>query len=173
MKIGLFTLLLPLAGPAVDAHKSVPAESAVVDTQVPPLRIDRPDWRPMTTQQIIAVFAGRALLIDEDYRPYPEVRVSIFFRGGCPPREKFAADGVWARYECRRAFTSYSGRWETEKFRGGERLCVSAPDFSKLCRFVWGGAASDRVFMAADPISPGESMDDLRTFNPYRLVIDK
>lgn len=174
MRGGLVAFVFSLASPVMaspDNRSSEQPGGAVTATQVPPLKLDQPDWRPMTGPEISAAFRGRVLNVDEAYQPYPKVRVKTFWMGGCPPREYFAANGVWTRSECHRALKSYSGRWETERFRGGERLCVAATDFPKLCRVVWLGAASDQVFMAADKTFWEEPMDDPITFNPYRLVV--
>ncbi|AUW58068.1 hypothetical protein C1T17_08055 [Sphingobium sp. SCG-1] len=174
MRIGLVVFVFVLANPVMaspDNHSSKQPGGALIATEIPPLKLDQPNWRPMTGQQISAAFRGRALYVDEAYRPYPNVKVKTFWMGGCPPSEHFAANGVWTRSECHRARKSYFGRWETERFRGGERLCVEAPNFPKLCRFVWLGAAGDRVFMAADKLFWEEPMDDPRTFNPYLLVV--
>lgn len=173
MRDGFLALALSLVASGMaspDNRLSERPEGAVVATKMPPLKLDQPDWQPMTGQQISAAFTGRVLTLDDTYRPSPMIRVKTFWRGGCPPSEQFAPNGVWTRYECQRAPKVYSGRWETERFRGGERLCVAAPDFPRLCRFVWLGASSGRIFMAADGLFWDEPMDDPRTFNPYRLV---
>lgn len=174
MRSGLVALVFSVASPAIcspDNHSSSPSGGVPTAVRVPSLRLDEPDWQPMTGEQINTALRERTLIVDETYRPYPDVRVKIFWMGGCPPREHFGANGIWSRYECQRGPRLYSGRWETERFRGGERLCVAASDFPKLCRFVWLGAKPNNVFMAASRMAWEEPMDDPRTFNPYRLVV--
>jgi hypothetical protein len=153
--------------------QSAPLAADTTISRLPPFKLDRPDWLPLTPQQIAGALAGRALLVDEDYQPFPGVKIKTFWMGGCPPREAFSSNGDWSRYVCQRGPHIYTGRWKTEKFRGGDRLCVEAPDFPKLCRFVWREASDNRVIMAADPIFLNEHQDDPRTFNPYRLVATK
>ncbi len=140
------------------------------DSRVPSLKLDQPTWLPLTGDQIREAVSGRVLQHDIDYRPFPGVKVKSIFLGGCPPQETFSSDGGWTREACFRVATVFSGRWTTEKFRGGERLCVEAPKFKRLCRFVWKGAAENQFFMAADSPLLEEQQGDPRTFNSYRLV---
>ncbi|MDF7774334.1 hypothetical protein P1X14_03665 [Sphingomonas sp. AOB5] len=143
-----------------------PAAAQNASQHKPPLKLDRPGWLPLTGPQIMQTFADRMLILDEAFEPYPGVRVVTFGMGGCPPTETFSANGGWTRFECRRGPHTYQGSWTTEKFRGGERLCVQAPDFPRLCRFVWAGIAGDRIIMGANR----EHQDDPQTYNPYRLT---
>lgn len=159
-----------LAAPIANAQS---ASSVAANPHSPPLKLDLPRWLPLTAAQIVRAFAGRTLVVDEDFQPYPGVRVVTFRMGGCPPSETFSADGVWTRYECLRGPRTYTGHWTTEKFRGGERLCVQAPDFIKSCRFVWQGSAGDRFIMAADHRASRQDQDDPHIFNPYRLLAPK
>jgi len=146
----------------------VPAATGAPVSRIPPLRLDRPRWLPMTGPQIVARFRDRTLVVNENYQPLPGVRVETYWVGGCPPSETFSANGGWTRSMCQRMAKVYEGKWTTEPLRGAERLCVEAPDFPKLCRFVWEGKSREEVFMAAD--WGGGSEEDARIFNPYRLI---
>jgi len=160
---------------AVAASAFIPAASGQVSqgrltpSHLPPLKLDRPNWLPMTGPQIVEAFAGRMIGVDRRYEPYPGVRVNVVFIGGCPPGESFDRNGGWSKSVCFRALRTYKGKWWTEKFRGGERLCVEASDFPKLCRFVW-YVSSERVIMAADSLNHDEPQDDPITFSPYRWI---
>lgn len=133
-----------------------------------PLRLAQPQWRPLTGQQITALISDRTIVIDTTYEPYPGAKVNAMFRGGCPPYETFFADGRWQMGMCQRAYRVYEGRWITEAFRGGERLCVDAIDRPKECRFVWQGSTADQIVMAlATRAEVNELNED---YSPYRLT---
>lgn len=133
-----------------------------------PLRWARPQWRPLTGQQITALISDRTVIIDTTYEPYPGTKVNAVFWGGCPPYETFLADGRWQMGMCQRVYRVYKGRWTTEAFRGGERLCVDAIDRPKECRFVWQGSTVDQIVMAlATPAEANELNED---YSPYRVT---
>jgi hypothetical protein len=140
-------------------------------SHVPPLRLDAPRWLPLTGAQIVALFSDRTLNVDESYEPFPGVKVEIFEIGGCWPRETFFAHGRWQRFECQRGPRTFEGHWTTDKFRGGERLCVQATGLPRRCRFVWRDASADRVFMGvAGATRASDSWDDPAAYTPYRLT---
>lgn len=138
---------------------------------VPPLRLDAPRWPPLTGGQIVALFSNRILDVDESYEPFPGVRIEILEVGGCWPKEIFLADGRWQRFECQRGSRTFEGHWTTDKFRGGERLCVEATDLPRRCRFVWQGLSADRVFMGVAGVTrASDTWDDPAAYAPYRLT---
>jgi hypothetical protein len=156
-------------GEITAAAQSMASPSVQRDSRVPPLKLAQPWWLPLTGLQIVALLHDHTLRVDEDYRPVAGVRVETYSDGACPTSETFASNGAWSRFVCHRGARTYRGTWAAEKFRGGERLCVEAPDFPKLCRFVWQGASRNEVFTAADP-ARGESQDDPSRFNSYRMT---
>jgi len=152
---------------AEPAQSDAPAVSPV--DRKPPLRLAAPRWPPLTGQQIKVLFGNRTLNMDEGYEPFPGVKVQMVEFGGCWPQERFLADGQWQRSECQRAARTFAGRWHTEPFRGGERLCVEAPGFEKRCRFVWQGDSANRVIMSYARFRSPESLEDPDWYNPYLL----
>jgi len=133
-----------------------------------PLRLAQPPWRPLTGQQIAALISDHTVVVDTTYEPYPGAKVNVMFRGGCPPYETFFADGRWQMGMCQRAYRVYEGRWTTEAFGGGERLCVEAADRPKECRFVWQGSTVDQIVMAL--ATRPEANDLNEDYSPYRLT---
>lgn len=132
-----------------------------------PLRLAKPRWRPLTGQEIKALISDHTAVIDERYEPYPGVKLEVSFVGGCAPSETFFADGRWQMGMCQRAYRVYNGRWTTEAFLGGERLCVEAGDRPKECRFVWQGSSADQIVM---PLwTPAQDKQVNEDFNPYQL----
>jgi hypothetical protein len=167
--IGAASLLCGVCGSLTAQPLADSVDRAIA--HVPPLRVDRPDWQSLDAAQIVATFSGYGLNVDEDYEPYPGVRIKARFRGGCPPSEAFERNGHWKKTMCARARRFYSGSWSTEKFRGGgERICVEAPDYPRLCRSVW-PLSDQRVIMAGEVY--GESQDDPSAYNLYRLTVLK
>lgn len=166
-------ILAAASGVMAADGQSVRSSVGTTGGQTPPLKLGQPRWLPLTARQITALFSEHTLIVNENYQPFPRTKVETFWIGGCPPREEFSLKRSWTRYECQRVPRVYKGAWTTERFRGGERLCVEAPDFPKLCRFVWQDASQEEVIMAADWTRAGQSQDDPHTFNPYRLVPSK
>jgi hypothetical protein len=159
-----FALLLAEA-PASSKAPSIPAN--------PPFRLLTPNWHPLTGSQIRAAVSGHHLRIDENYKVAPGLKPKAIFAGGCPPPETFYADGRWTTFFCDRAGTGFEGRWSVEPFRGGEHLCVEAPDFPKSCRFVWGSRSPSRLFMPTTVSSWATGKQEYdwdQAFNRYVLV---
>jgi len=152
---------------ALEPAKSIPPASA---DRTPALRLAQPHWLPLTAEQIRALFADRGLAMDEGYQPLPGAKIEMIEIGGCWPSEIYFADGQWQRHMCSRGPREFAGRWYTEKFRGGERLCVEASDFPKRCRFVWLGDAPNRVIMAYAGLGASGTWEDPAWFNPYILT---
>jgi hypothetical protein len=171
LRVAIATSALAGLGQAIAAAQaqtnSPPISSA---DRSPALRLAQPRWLPLSGQQIKVLFEDRALAIDEGYEPYPGAKIEMLEAGGCWPAERFLASGQWQRFECQRGPRRITGHWYTEKFRGGERLCVEAPDFVKRCRFVWQGADANRVIMPYAGIRPSNSWDDPTWYNPYILA---
>jgi hypothetical protein len=130
------------------------------------LRLTAPDWPPLTAEQISAIISDRTVIVENGYEPFPGTKVQYFYKGGCPPYETFYQDGRWEMGMCQRTYRVYQGRWSTEAFRGGERLCVEASDYPKQCRFVWQGSAASQIVM---PLSLGRSDEANDVYSPYRL----
>lgn len=148
---------------------SVAAEPALTGPifHSPPLRLAEPRWLPLTGQEIKSLISDHTIVIDEGYEPYPGTGVVVSYVGACPPYETFSADGRWQMGRCERAYRVFNGRWTTEPFRGGERLCVEASDFPKQCRFVWQGASADQIVMPRG--SPAQDVQLNSDYSPYRL----
>ena len=164
------TLVLTFSASAIAEDQPQPRPISKTP-HVPPLRLDAPRWLPLTGTQIVALFSDRVLEVEENYEPSPGVKVEMVEVGGCWPQEKFFADGRWQRVECQRGARTFEGHWGTDKFRGGERLCVEAADFPKRCRFVWEGASADRVFMGVAGVTrASDSWDDPASYAAYRLT---
>lgn len=149
---------------------SAEPDHVAASARIPPLLLALPHWPPLNEKQITEAISGRIATVNYAYEPYPGVKVSIIHIGGCPPSETFFADGRWRMGVCQRAFRVYEGRWKTEAFRGGQRLCVEATDSPKSCRFVWQGSTTHELFL-----SPGEAENSGETGNsatPYTVIAD-
>jgi hypothetical protein len=159
------TLIMFFGGSASVAAETLQRDAAL---HVLPLRLAEPQWRPLTAQEIKSRISGRTVVIDETYEPAPGVKVNVSFPGGCPPSETFFPDGRWEMGMCERLYRTFKGRWYTEAFRGGGRLCTEANDHAKECRFVWQGSTADQIIMSQPSIAgANEPTDD---FNPYRVT---
>lgn len=152
-----------LKGEIRKAHMDTPG--------APPFKLIQPKWLPLTGSQIAAALSGNRLTIDEDYEVAPGLRPQVSFTGGCIPTEVFHPDGRWLSRFCYRGPKIFNGRWTVEPFRGGDHLCVEAPDFARTCRFVWQAAAPNRLFMPASVSMVRHWTEALdATFNPYVLT---
>ena len=153
------------------AAQSAPADKKRMEAprdRMPPVSLVRPDWLPLGGQELVDAVSGKTLMLDEEYEIAPGVKPQVIYIGGCPPGERFDADGKWTGTFCYRVMRIFKGRWTVEKFRGGERLCVEAEGYSKRCRFVWQGEEPDQLFLPAETI-PAQEDDPVR-YNPYRTT---
>ncbi|MCA0978554.1 hypothetical protein LCM19_09270 [Qipengyuania flava] len=150
--------------------QSVPADKKRMEApkdRMPPVSLIRPDWPSLGGQNLVDAMSGRALVLDEEFEIASGVKPQVIYSGGCPPDERFDADGKWTGIFCFRVKTTFEGQWTVEKFRGGERLCVEAEGYSERCRSVWQGEEPDQLFLPAETISDQE--DDPVRYNPYRI----
>lgn len=173
MKAGMVASALALACSTLALGQDrlqVTGDGAEAATRIPPVKLDRPNWRPLRGAEIKATLSGKTLLLDEDFYVAPSVKVKPFYDASCPPIEDFAPDGAWRRVECGEHQPTFTGRWEIESFNGGERLCVGMLRGQRLCRLVWRGAAPDQIFMGAFDYRRDKSMDRPSNYNPYRLI---
>ena len=167
--------LVSACGPDEQSGGGVVAQSAPADKKrmevpkdrMPPVSIIGPDWPSLRGQDLVDAMSGKTLVLDEEFEIAPGVKPKVIYSGGCPPHERFHADGKWIGIFCSRVQTTFQGQWTVEKFRGGERLCVEAEGYSKRCRFVWQGEESDQLFLSAET-SPAQEDDPVR-YNPYRI----
>lgn len=158
-------LLVLGCGPDGEAQLSSKTEPS---HDSPPVTLAQPEWRSLSGTEIRQRFSNRQLGIDSWYEIASGIKPVVSFGGACRPSETFYADGRWTMAICEIDIRYYRGQWTTEQFRGGERLCVKAPNFQKACRFVWQGRSPDQVFMPASLFS--ESVEWNETYNPYRLT---
>lgn len=135
---------------------------------IPEFRLAAPQWQPLPGGHIRALFSNSSLLIDESYAPYPGMKVSVTYLGGCPPVETFFEDGRWRLDQCQRGPRTYEGNWAVESHNGRQQLCVAAADRLKECRFVWQGTSSNSVIM--EVALGGDSNTLSAHYNPYRIV---
>lgn len=142
--------------------------SPALPENVPAFRLSRPHWSSLTAAHIKALFSDSSLLIDEDYAPFPGMKVDIVYLGGCAPTETFYRDGRWRLGECQVIPRTYEGNWTIEDNGSSASLCVAASDRPKECRVVWQGASTSSVIMT---IKPDVRSTALNTrYNPYRIV---
>ncbi|MBS7670964.1 hypothetical protein [Croceicoccus gelatinilyticus] len=148
------------------------SDTAATIPRDPPVRLVQPDWLPLTGSEIEDTISGMRLSIDDAYEVAPGLKPKLAYVGGCLPTEVFHADGQWKTSFCSTSPVDIRGRWLIEKFRGGEHLCVEAPDLPITCRFVWRGRKRNRLFMPATVLEYPTTRNELgeNVFNPYLLT---
>lgn len=164
LSAGLALSMLVVGSSSVEAGS--PSGDEILN--VLPLRLARPQWRPLTAQEIKDRVSDQVVVVEKEYKPAPGVTINGGYVGGCPPSETFFADGRWEMGMCQRVYRTFKGRWFTEPFRGGDRLCTEADDRSKECRFVWQGSSVDQIVMSQQSLADANELCD--DFNPYRVA---
>jgi hypothetical protein len=156
-------LLIAGAATAADSAQRAGPESAPPVLRV---RLAAPGRVALAEGQIRNAVSGKVLLLDEIGTLAPGVQLDVVIEGGCPPVERFFADGRWERQFCARAPRIDHGRWRIQTGQFGSQLCVAIEGEGDNCRPVWRRSSPDRLIL---PVNRMHSSGDPE-FNPYRTV---
>ncbi|WP_206243403.1 hypothetical protein [Novosphingobium terrae] len=170
MKIVPLTVMLLLIGAGSSAMADTTKDQSRSSSHIPAMRLERPDWQPLTNEQVQSLFSDRKLEFDERYEPFPGAKVSVRYIGGCPPIESFFADGTWQMYFCSRGPMTFHGRWTVEPHGQIGWLCVQSAERPTDCRVVWQGSAVNEVIMQLKVPGAERIWGSDGAYNPYRLV---
>jgi len=159
------SISLLLLSPAVVARGKDPQSKAAQspgaaqgNPEILYVRLALPDRPPLDDQQIRAKLAEHKLVLDDNYRPAPSIKIQTAMLGGCPPKETFFADGRWERTVCGLTYQTHFGSWTVRN----SRVCVRQENIADECRRVWSTSLPGRLILSV-PVSPNE-------FNPYLLT---
>lgn len=134
------------------------------DSPVLRVRLSSPARPGLSAEQIRRAVSGKSLLLDEVGALAPGVYLDVIVEGGCPPVEKFLADGRWERSFCARALRIDHGRWRIQAGRFGSQLCVAVEGGDENCRPVWRRGPPDRLILSVNRMRS----DGTPEFNSYR-----
>ncbi|WP_176500729.1 hypothetical protein [Sphingomonas sp. HMP9] len=67
--------------------------------------------------------------------------------GGCPPIERFYADGTWEKVICQRLPVTDGGTWRIKKDRSGSKVCTLTNKQYEECRVMWKRSSPDRFLL--------------------------